>query len=89
MPNWCYNELTVSGGTETLKQFLDACMGLPARYPPVILENGQTLFGPPEYTEKRFCFNALIPTPDEVLAIGYDAHAKVSFEDMANVLLGK
>lgn len=34
MPNWCMNELTVSGDAEELKRFVFATQGLPAKYPP-------------------------------------------------------
>lgn len=31
MPNWCWNELTVSGPAKDIKAFLDANMGLPCK----------------------------------------------------------
>ena len=62
MPNWCYNELHVTGDHEDLDRFLNACIGLPAEYPST----------PPEELirrkEPRFCFNALLPIPAEVLS---------------------
>lgn len=39
MPNWCMNELTVSGDAEELKRFVFATQGLPAKYPPQEWEN--------------------------------------------------
>ena len=32
MPNWCWNELTVSGTPTEIKRFVDATIGLPAIY---------------------------------------------------------
>ena len=89
MPNWCTNELTISGPPKDLKRFLDACMGLPAQYPPLILPNGQKLSEKPKETEPYFCFNALIPTPKEILEIGYDGHDKIPRLTLAEILQGK
>ena len=89
MPNWCMNELRVSGSSKELKRFLDACMGLPAQYPPAILPNGQKLFESPKETKPYFCFNALIPTPQDVLEIGYDGHDKIQELALADILFGK
>lgn len=41
MPNWCMNELTVSGDAEELKRFVFATQGLPANTHP---RNGKNLF---------------------------------------------
>lgn len=77
MPNWCMNELSVSGEAKELKKFVMDSQGLPAKYPPVYRADGTILFDSPKYTEPYFCFNALLPTPEEVLAIGFDGHEKI------------
>lgn len=77
MPNWCMNELSVSGEAKELKKFVMDSQGLPAKYPPVYKADGTILFASPEYTEPYFCFNALLPTPQEVLAVGFDGHDKI------------
>lgn len=73
MPNWCANELHIFGEPEDIKHFMEANKGLPAKYEPDKwdIERGYTYS-----TELRFCFNALVPTPQEVLAFGYDGHYK-------------
>lgn len=43
----------------------------PAKYPPVYSSDGKLLQDSPVYTEKYFCFNAFLPTPEEILKIGY------------------
>lgn len=73
MPNWCMNELEISGDASELKRFVEMNMGLPAEYPPQPWEKE-----PRERpTTPYFCFNALVPTPKEVLEIGYDGHDKI------------
>lgn len=67
MPNWCMNNLEVAGDVSELKRFVEANMGLPAEYPPKHkgkepVENSNTPY---------FCFNALVPTPKDVLEIGF------------------
>ena len=74
MPNWCWNTLKVSGKAEELKKFVLETQGLPASYPPQEWEKGLERVTP---TEKFFCFNALVPTPQAVLDMGYDAHGKL------------
>ncbi len=69
MPNWCMNNLTVSGNPAELKRFVESSMGFPAHYPPREWEKQIQQMDPPEDTP-YFCFNALVPTPPEVLAIG-------------------
>ena len=74
MPNWCSNTLNVSGNAEELEKFVTASQGLPAAYPPQEWEKGLDLVPP---TENYFCFNALVPTPQAVLDMGYDSHEKL------------
>lgn len=74
MPNWCWNTLKVSGNAESLKKLVFESQGLPADYPPQEWEKGLERVTP---TEKFFCFNALVPTPQAVLDMGYDAHGKL------------
>ena len=74
MPNWCWNTLKVSGKAEELKKFVLETQGLPASYPPQEWEKGLERVTP---TEKFFCFNALVPTPQAVLDMGcllYTSH---------------
>lgn len=56
-------------------------MGFPAEYPPQPWETENCK----KPTERYFCFNAQVPTPKEILEVGYDAHIKLSemsVEDM-------
>jgi len=71
MPNWCTNLLHIYGESEDIKSFIEANMGLPACYPKTEYEE-ETV-----ETEPRFCFNALVPTPQKVLDLGYDAREKL------------
>ena len=80
MPNWCYNELTVSGSHKELERFLDASIGLPAIYP-------DTKYKAEELTP-QFCFNALVPTPEEVLQTGYSGLYKLSPADLSAIYSG-
>lgn len=89
MPNWCYNALTVSGDPEELKRFVKANMGLPAQYPPVYDKNGKYIEKPVEETVPHFCFNAMVPTPKEVLEMGFCGHEKISAETKINAIFGK
>ena len=66
MPNWCMNTLNVSGGADEIKRFVFANQGLPAKYPPQEWEKAIAQMEP-QPTESYFCFNALVPTPQEVL----------------------
>lgn len=75
MPNWCYNVLHVSGEAEEVKRFLFSNLGLPAQYAPAEWERGREQ---PVFTEPRFCFNALVPIPQEVRDLGYDAGHKIA-----------
>ena len=74
MPNWCENELHIVGASEDIKHFMEANKGLPARYAPTEWEKKEGYSYP---TEPRFCFNTLVPTPQAVLNLGYDGHAKL------------
>lgn len=71
MPNWCYNELHIEGDSDEFKRFMAASTGLPARY---ALNEWDVASGYQYPTEPRFCFNALVPTPPEVLELGYNGH---------------
>lgn len=73
MPNWCENELHIFGKAENIKHFMEANKGLPAQYK---LSKWETENGYTYPTEPRFCFNALVPTPPEVIEFGYDGHYK-------------
>lgn len=88
MPNWCENTLRVVGDAAELKRFIDANMGYPAQYPPIVLDNGTCVSEPQTYTEKHFCFNALIPTPQEVLDIGFDGQGKIPKEEYDKLIFG-
>lgn len=74
MPNWCFNELCISGKADAIKAYMEANKGLPARYK---LSEWEIEHGFTHSTEPRFCFNALVPTPPEVIAFGYDGHQKL------------
>ena len=74
MPNWCSNELHIFGKSEDIKQFMEANKGLPAQYPLTEWEKREGYTTP---TEPRFSFNTLVPTPQEVLDLGYDGHEKI------------
>lgn len=75
MPNWCSNELRISGDPEKIKSFMEANKGLPAQY---VLTEWEQRAGYTYPTEPRFCFNALVPTPQDVIELGYYAHLKLS-----------
>lgn len=64
MPNWCMNELTVSGTAEELKRFVVSTQGFPAKYPP---QEWEKALPREEPKQPYFCFNALVPTPEAVL----------------------
>ena len=75
MPNWCDNHLNIEGSPQEIKRFLDRAMGLPAQFVPEF--EWEKRFS---HTESRFCFNALIPVPREVLEAGYNGLNKCSRE---------
>lgn len=74
MANCCNNFLTVSGDAAEVKRFMFSNLGLPAEYSPK--EREQDAEQEAE-TEPRFCFNALVPVPQEVLELGFDADSKI------------
>lgn len=74
MPNWCFNELHIFGESNAIKAFMEGNKGLPARYE---LREWEIEHGFTHPTEPRFCFNALVPTPPEVVAFGYDSRRKL------------
>lgn len=88
MPNWCFNSLEVSGNADAVERFVTANMGLPAQYPKKYNTNGICINDCPPATEKHFCFNALVPTPQEVLDIGFDGHDVIPREDLMGVYKG-
>lgn len=80
MPNWCTNRLTVRGDRNKILDFLEANKGLPPSYK--LSEVEKKLF--PDYerpTKKRFCFNALVSVPPDVVDIGYDGHNILARDD--------
>lgn len=88
MPNWCMNILTVEGTADELKQFVFSSQGLPAKYP--LQEWEKSLYKEDqEPTEPYFCFNSLIPTPEAVLQMGYDASDKIPQNALLLALTGQ
>ena len=69
MPNWCYNDLIVKGTPDKVQRFMQENRGYPADYSKKVNED--------KSAEPRFCFNALVPTPQSVVELGYDAHNKI------------
>lgn len=75
MPNWCENQLTVSGCYKNLEKFKKAFMGTIAKWP--INERVEKLSEREiekikrEYETPRYCFNALVPVPEDILESGY------------------
>lgn len=88
MPNWCMNELSVSGEAAELEKFVFSTQGLPAQYPPQEWEKDRFL-NIQKPKETFFCFNALVPTPESVLQMGYDAHDKIPKDAYQLLLAGK
>ncbi len=88
MPNWCENTLTVSGSAPELKRFVEASMGLPARYSLTEWEKKAIRFRPVE-TAPYFCFNALIPTPQDVIDRGYDGRDAIPLQAKIDVMEGR
>lgn len=88
MPNWCYNALTVSGEPDDLKSFVKANMGVPAKYPPVYDKKGRCLTDSTPKTTPHFCFNALLPTPKEVLEMGFCCHEEISDSAKISAIFG-
>jgi hypothetical protein len=65
MPNWCQNELRVSGSAGDCAEFRALARGIPPRY-----ADDPT---PPVGPRLPLSLNALVPVPAEVLAAGYYA----------------
>lgn len=63
MPNWCDNELYISGPSEKVKEFWEKCHALPPAY-------SDDPF--PEEGVKRFTMHGLVPVPEEVQRKGYN-----------------
>lgn len=88
MPNWCMNKLTVTGTPEEVKRFVFAAQGLPANYP--LQDWEKELFSDYKVPDKPyFCFNALVPTPDSVIQMGFDGHDKLPKDALLFSLAGK
>ena len=87
MPNWCMNTLSVSGTAVELKNFVVAMQGLPAKYPPQEWEKDKYL-KMKEPTEPHFCFNAIVPTPESVLQMGYAAQDKIPQDAFLRIQAG-
>lgn len=64
VPNWCRNEMIVSGSKEILEDFAAKFKGYPVDWNNTLKEKFITK-GPQE------CFNALYPVPDIVIQQGY------------------
>ncbi len=88
MPNWCMNTLTVFGNADELERLVFASQGLPAKYPPQEWEKSVSPIEE-QPTDHYFCFNALIPTPQDVLDMGYDAHDKLPKEALLFAFYGQ
>ncbi len=73
MPNWCSNQFTVTGSHEALADFVDRAFGLPAVYPPREYDTEKNT----PCTTKYLCFNATVPTPQEIIDIGFDGRGVV------------
>lgn len=89
MPNWCINNLSVYGNAETLEKFVFANMGLPAQYLPIPSEKEDCLNGQEKHNNEYFCFNALVPTPKEILDIGFDGHEKIPADVYYRLIRGE
>lgn len=76
MPNWVFCELHVTGPAAEITRFVNAHMGKPIQWPTVYGPSGDVIFEDTAYLEDPtdyFCFNALIPCPEEVISRGFDS----------------
>lgn len=75
MPNWCGNLMIVEGDKQVLKDFIQKNIGYPVMYPE------PTLYGPQKRYKKQFCFNALVPMPQDVIERGYYTSIEIPNEE--------
>ncbi|MDD3230359.1 MAG: hypothetical protein PHE09_14240 [Oscillospiraceae bacterium] len=66
MPNWCENDLTITGKKENILNFFEKFRGKPAVY------YSPYGYREDDYEKPIFTANSLCPVPDEVLAVGFD-----------------
>ena len=69
MPNWCDNELRITGPPEQLDRFVQEARGVPPLYGP-----DRDTDNPP--LEEALCFHNLYPVPDGLLERTYGASAE-------------
>jgi hypothetical protein len=60
MPNWCFNELTITGPAEDLKRFKERAAGL------------SPWASASERVRNVLNFHSLVPVPDDIIQTGYD-----------------
>lgn len=90
MPNWCDNELYITGNDKDISAFLDACKG---NGPAYRLSESDKQFTDPNQVKgdylipqpHEFTFNALVPVPHDILEIGYSKEGTSSI----NSILGR
>jgi hypothetical protein len=77
MPNWCGNEILIKGDRESLLEFLEKLKGKRAVYnrEPALEDSEKQI---------KYCFNALLPVPQDVLAVGYDGQYR--FRELREIL---
>src|SRR5579884_3261895 len=76
MPEWCDNLLTVEGPEAEVDRFARRARGRPPRYRDATAgpdADGEGSSPAADVPEKVFCFHALYPVPEEVLAAGQAA----------------
>lgn len=78
MPNWCENQLKISGGKEEVERFQQQVKGRRAVYALSEAEKkmyetvGKAFTQETEEATYNFTFHSLVPIPTEVLNAGYD-----------------
>lgn len=60
MPNFCWNSLTIQGKDDDLREFVKKNIGQDACYA-----------GKKQNPKEYFCFNAMVPVPEEIKKQGY------------------
>ena len=74
MPNWCSNDLTVTGPKEEIERWVEFSTGLPPKYKPSKLE--EEIFGKPLKNKKEepeiLNFHSICPIPQLTLDFGFD-----------------
>jgi hypothetical protein len=71
MPNWCSNNLNITGPQEDLNRFRDAAVGERPRY----AKEGDfphDMGGEEDDRHEVLSFHALVPIPEEILEAGYN-----------------